>query len=1255
MKKVFLKVGSILLVFALLACGQVGFIKASAATVANAIATETVGNATARVDAVEIGGRTCYIYVPASERVGNMIGLAPLIVVFGEGKYTEADVLKEVRDSGFGDIATRDGLCILFANPIMSWDSAADASAAGSLIAGIFDTFSCNPTYKFVNGVAKVTDEKTGETKTYYPAFELNLQMFGEGKGADYIMKNFTVPNAVNANYATQVFPGTGMPGAVALFNPSKLTVKSETGGAMNIAIVGGPANSLEVAASYATGGKNIYKVIDEPSVTGFTKDLVISLYDEVLDKNASNYAQNGIIEVCEYLTLSTGKTMKYFKYIPDTLDLTAKGKIPLMIWNHGGGGDAETQVEMTKWPEYAKEFGIVVLAIDQHQGFTGDEIVEMVDAELAKNAFLDGTRVYIGGFSMGAATTWNAGLQCWNRFAGMAPNAGIMVAQSEILDAAVKAGGILPTFYICGGVSPLPELPSEQFQAPMQYLFKLNAIGEYTYDADAGAWGAKPDSTYSVSYIFPDDGSAQELVVNGFESSDGNTYTLLGINKNRAHTVTSTDVPVVWNFLKQFRRNADGTISIVKEVKAETKVKDAATAHMKGNSTERVDKVSVGGRDCFVYVPASERVGNFLGGTPLLVVFADEALKTSADVLAFAKQAGIADIATRDGLCVFFANPVKAWDDPDEGTHAAELIAGIYELFSCVPSYDFVNGVAKVTDEETGETKTYYPAFELNLQMIGEGKGADYLMKNFTVPNEVSANYATQIFPGTGMPGAVALFDPSTLAVKGETGGPMSIAIVGGPENSLEVAASYAQGTGRYLVIDSESDGIDAELLQIVYDNVVDAAGDNYAQKGIVEVYERRTLSNGKTIEYYKYIPDNLDLTVKGSIPLFIWCHGFGGDAETQVAMAGLPTFAREKGIIALSVDQHPSFTADELIEILDMELNDYPYYDATRVYAGGFSMGSDKTWNLGLTYWNRFAGIFPNALGMFADSEAVAAACEAGGPLPTFYIAGGLSVMELGSSNFTQTAMKNLWVMNNLPGTYEYNAELGEWGMKPDSIRSISYLLNDGTAQQLVIDSFKSTDGNTYTWFAVNKNRAHIVTPNDLPVVWAELSRFSRSPSGALIVDGVGPWYQEAADAAVEKDLMEVSLYGGFRPNDNITRAELAKALYRLSGNAAYNVDDPFADITGANEALTREQVAVILYEFATDNAYSLAAGSGAALSSYTDAAAVTDAAKSAMEWACDVGLFNGYPDGSIRSQATVNRAVAATLLNRFINLSK
>ena len=75
----------------------------------------------------------------------------------------------------------------------------------------------------------------------------------------------------------------------------------------------------------------------------------------------------------------------------------------------------------------------------------------------------------------------------------------------------------------------------------------------------------------------------------------------------------------------------------------------------------------------------------------------------------------------------------------------------------------------------------------------------------------------------------------------------------------------------------------------------------------------------------------------------------------------------------------------------------------------------------------------------------------------------------------------------------------------------------------------------------------------------------------------------------------------------------------------------------------------------KFATENGYSFDTGKGAALSSYADAATVTAGANEAMAWACDAGLFNGYPDGTIKPQTPVNRAVAATLLSRFIELNK
>ena len=91
---------------------------------------------------------------------------------------------------------------------------------------------------------------------------------------------------------------------------------------------------------------------------------------------------------------------------------------------------------------------------------------------------------------------------------------------------------------------------------------------------------------------------------------------------------------------------------------------------------------------------------------------------------------------------------------------------------------------------------------------------------------------------------------------------------------------------------------------------------------------------------------------------------------------------------------------------------------------------------------------------------------------------------------------------------------------------------------------------------------------------------------------------------------------------------------------------------DIVGSDEALTREQVAVILYGFATKY-YSFDTGIGTALQlcyRWT----VNDTAKSAM-----VGVrcwtIQWLSNGTIKPQTPVNRAVAATRLSRFIELNK
>ena len=84
------------------------------------------------------------------------------------------------------------------------------------------------------------------------------------------------------------------------------------------------------------------------------------------------------------------------------------------------------------------------------------------------------------------------------------------------------------------------------------------------------------------------------------------------------------------------------------------------------------------------------------------------------------------------------------------------------------------------------------------------------------------------------------------------------------------------------------------------------------------------------------------------------------------------------------------------------------------------------------------------------------------------------------------------------------------------------------------------------------------------------------------------------------------------------------------------------------GPNDALTREQMAAILYRYANYKGYDVSAQ--ADLSSYTDAGSISDYALSAMRWANTKGLITGTTTTSLTPAGGAIRAQVATIIMRF-----
>jgi hypothetical protein len=85
--------------------------------------------------------------------------------------------------------------------------------------------------------------------------------------------------------------------------------------------------------------------------------------------------------------------------------------------------------------------------------------------------------------------------------------------------------------------------------------------------------------------------------------------------------------------------------------------------------------------------------------------------------------------------------------------------------------------------------------------------------------------------------------------------------------------------------------------------------------------------------------------------------------------------------------------------------------------------------------------------------------------------------------------------------------------------------------------------------------------------------------------------------------------------------------------------------------NQSITREQMAVMLYAYASTKGYDLSVS--ADLSGYADADATSSWAATAMSWAVTHGLIGGKPGNQLDAGGTATRAEVAQILMNFCNV--
>lgn len=209
-------------------------------------------------------------------------------------------------------------------------------------------------------------------------------------------------------------------------------------------------------------------------------------------------------------------------------------------------------------------------------------------------------------------------------------------------------------------------------------------------------------------------------------------------------------------------------------------------------------------------------------------------------------------------------------------------------------------------------------------------------------------------------------------------------------------------------------------------------------------------------------------------------------------------------------------------------------------------------------------------------------------------------------------------------------------------------------------------------HTWIK-NTDRK---TRDSYPYVCKYCDRLSKTDYTDLPFYDVGGnvWYYDDVLYAYINGYMDGLSAGQFAPNQNTTRAQIVTILWRLTGEPRATRSNKFNDVSSSayydkavswaveagvvngfdaktfkpNDYVTREQLAAILYRYA--EYMNLSTRGASNLTKYDDYYQIGTWARDAMAWANYHGLINGVSYTRIDPKGLATRAQVAAILHRF-----
>lgn len=501
-------------------------------------------------------------------------------------------------------------------------------------------------------------------------------------------------------------------------------------------------------------------------------------------------------------------------------------------------------------------------------------------------------------------------------------------------------------------------------------------------------------------------------------------------------------------------------------------------------------------------YVPTTEldgQVNNYTFSAPLLLVF-EENRQNINDAIAFAKTSGLADIAAENDASVLFVYPTN-----ESGWEKATVDMYVDLIAEVKMDPEYADGIVALTDFFSNTFKGYFiKGAKFRTDIYSFGKSADYVARNLL--KEIKGEFLWG--PGEISP---AMCSMEGLSVKPDLErNDIAVLSVG---NSAEINEAFT--SCKYLLVKDTAD-YKTDYISFVHKfkmwcnrmelepdfkelDMTEEAGCVTVNTSADNRGKYKDSPNHK-VGYFAYY--NNGLLDNGPVPVFLGFHGGGDSAKFLTFVSEWYVVAHKYNFLYIAFENHLDVTATEVIEVLETLKKRYPI-DEHRIYAGGFSMGSGKSWDLYQQYPKVFAGLAPasalfpvwnNPFSAFPEDK-----INMTEPVPVFYSGGECSpLVELPfQDNSALDRLKYVAQVNKL--NERFNISLDDkdkwenpfWGIDGDAQEKIYDVSRDS---YLTVNYYTSEDGICRTAFASVSGQQHECRLHSCENAWKFISKFTR-----------------------------------------------------------------------------------------------------------------------------------------------------------------